>query len=277
MKYIFVNLLSFAKVLIKSKQFRFSLMNTLYFNFKVLPFFTAIKLPILIGKKMQFVGLKYASISFLPGIKPDFGIVKIGMQPYPISPTSTLSSLLRFENNSKLMIGKDINIYTGCSLCIYKNALLVIKNGLRMNQSVKILAKQYIELGEQLHVGWESQIYDSSFHILYDNNRKQFYNPHGKIIIGNSCWIGNRCTISGNVYFPANSILGAGSLLNKRFEDINTLGNFFVGQPATLKSTDKFRVFNVNKERELLGRFENEKVNVLPAGDDFNILDYQSE
>jgi len=66
-------------------------------------------------------------------------------------------------------------------------------------------------------------------HSLYNGSFRYGEAKIGNIRIGKGSWIGANCTIVTNSELPSASILGANSLLNKKFKKTNTL---YAGNPA---------------------------------------------
>ena len=250
-----------------------NLIKTLYINFKLFPFRTAIKFPILIGRHVELLGLKRGCIQILPDTCVKRNMIVIGVSKWPISSTRGLWTLLRFEPNGVWIVGSDIVINCGCTLAVYRDAICKFGNDILINQRTKIFCKNRLTIGSNSRIGWECQLYDTGFHFIYNKNKNRINTALGNIVIGKHCWITNRCTISGIVYFPDYSILASGSLLNKDYRDITSEGNLFVGNPAILKATGVYRIFNEKYQKELMTFFRKEKKAFIEPDDSFNIKD----
>ena len=74
----------------------------------------------------------------------------------------------------------------------------------------------------------------SDGHTVYDLNTKKIYNraAGGGIVIGNHVWIGMRCSILKNTFLADDIVVGACSLLNKKFILTNCV---IAGIPAKIK------------------------------------------
>lgn len=254
-----------------------SLIKTLYFNFRVLPFKSAIRFPFAIGKRVEFINLKYVKIRLEDNNnRVPFGI-RIGINNNPIASTKDQWTLLRFEKGAQWILGNDIYIKCGSSVCIYNGAILKFSNDIQMNQRTRIYCKNNIEICSNVGIGWDCQIYDTSFHFVYDSGKNTIKNPFGKIRIGSHCWIANHCTISGTAKLPDYSILSSGSLLNKDYSCVTSVGNLFVGCPAKIKDVGLYRIFNKKLERYLFGYFRSHREDSgLIPDNDFDIMEYQS-
>ena len=251
-----------------------SIINTIYLNFKVLPFKYAIKLPFAVGKNIEFIGLQNIKVRFYKDIKPQKFMFKLGICNTYMIPLKGTWSLLRFEKGSVLVIGKDVLIAPGFSINIYKNAVLTIGSDILINFRNKIYCKNSISINDHIRIGWENQIYDSTFHFIYNNKNRSIGNCYGKIEIGSFSWITNRCTLSGNVFLPPYSIIASNSLANKDYSQYTSEGNLFAGSPIELKTTGVYRIFNGKKQSELFNYFKNNMNDKIVMDEKFNIYDY---
>ena len=252
-----------------------SLVKTIYFNFKVLPINYAIKLPFALGKNIEIQGIGNLKVVFKENIEPQRFMIKLGICNTKMIPLKGTWSLLRFEKGAVLVIGKDVLIAPGFSLNIYNNAVLTVGSDVLINFRNKIYCKNSITLNDHIRIGWENQIYDSTFHFIYNKKNNSIGNCYGRIEIGSYCWITNRCTLSGNVLLSPYSIIAANSLANKDYSQYTTEGNMFAGSPIELKTTGVYRIFNAEKQYELFCYFKNHVNNkTITMDEKFNIYDY---
>lgn len=231
-------------------------LKTIYLNFLEFPLNIAIKLPIYVFYKVELIGLKRGCIKFADNITIKPGIVHLGTKQWPIMPNGGQYTLLRFERNSSLILGSDLKFKTGCTLCIYKNATLKIGNDFWINSSSRIYCKKKIVIGNHCRIGWETQLYDTDFHFIYNEKKKSIGALAGCIELGDNVWITNRCTIAKNVTIPSFSIVASGSIVNKDLSHITSKGNLFVGRPAELKATGVFRIVNEKAQSSLQKEFQ---------------------
>lgn len=250
-----------------------SLWNTIFFNFRVLPLHDAIKLPFILGKYIQFENIDKLDVKFEKGVH--FAMVSLGLKHWPISATKYNYSLIKCSNNSCLVLGDNIIINPGFSLVIYGNAALKLGSDIYINQKASIYVKSFVQICNGSHIGWNCQIYDNSFHLIYSDSDKTIKSPFGRIIIGEKSWIANGCTISGNVYIPSQSIVAALSLVNKDFSYVKTTGNLFAGCPATIKKSGYYRVFPHKIQREMFKKFKNNPLQREMFIDEYTIKDLQ--
>ena len=171
-------------------------------------------------------------------------------------PNGGMYTLLRFERNSHLVFGNDIRIKRGCTLCIYNNATMQIGSDFMMNSLSRLYCKKKLVIGNHCRIGWESQVYDSNFHYMYNDKKKSIGSFSGYVEICDNVWITNRCTITKNVTIPPFSIISSGSLVSKDLSHVASKGNLFVGRPAELKATGVFRIVNEKTQSALHKEFK---------------------
>lgn len=227
---------------------RFSLLKTIYINFKLLPFKDAIKLPILIFGKIKIVDLN-GEINFKCPIK--FGLVIFGTYDNNIngykSEVSRLSLLGSININGKIHFASGIKIY------IAESGLFILGNNVNFNQNIRIVCSNKILIGDNTAVAWDSQIFDTNFHYVIRN--KEYVKRKTKpILIGSNVWIGNRVTISAGARINNNCIVASNSLVNKDYYS-NGEGCLYGGIPAKLISKNVERLFNYDMERMIENYF----------------------
>lgn len=117
-------------------------------------------------------------------------------------------------DNSKLFIDKNFSC-EGMIIC----------NCNESNLSVKI--------GKDCMFSYGITIRPNDGHSIYDNNTNIILNKPdiNSVVIGNHVWVGLNSTILKNTKISDNSIVGAGTIVNKKFEDENVI---IAGVPAKI-------------------------------------------
>lgn len=187
--------------------------------------------------------------------KIHFAMVSLGLKHWPISATKYNYSMIKCSTNAHWIIGDNIIVNPGFTINIYKNATLNFGSDISINQNTKIYTKNIVHICDGTHIGWNCQIYDNSFHLIYSKESKKIKSPYGSVYIEERTWIANGCTISGKVNIPKQSIVAALSLVNKDFSNVETTGNLFAGCPATIKKTGLYRIFSHNIQEEMFKLF----------------------
>lgn len=85
------------------------------------------------------------------------------------------------------------------------------------------------------------QIHTTDYHSLLREGIR--YNYPKDVIIGNHCWIGLSVVILKGVKLAKNTVVGAGSIISKSFEEENTI---VTGNPASLvRSNIEWNIKNI--------------------------------
>mgnify|MGYP003306076537 CR=1 FL=1 len=217
--------------------------QTIYINFRMLPFLQAIRMPIFVYTKTEFRSLS-GGIEILGKVFPN--MIHIGDNTrYP----TTNRPLSIWTINGKIIFNGPIKFFQGTYVYVAKNAILNFgTNGTFIGSDSKIICRNQITIGNSVEITWECQIYDTSFHYIKINGEE--VHPLTKpIIINDYAWIGNRTTISKGCILPSHSIVASGSLCNK---DYSKYGEkcLFVGFPVFRKMVDTDRIYSSDEEQQ---------------------------
>lgn len=229
----------------------YNVIKTIYLNFRLFPFHIAVKLPIKVGYRVETQGIYRGCIQIKSGLNISRYMIHIGISKHPIVSSKGLYTFLRFEKDGQIEFGNNVFIHNGVSLIASENGKISIGSDCMINQLTKIYANNNVKIGDHCRIGWECQILDSDCHLVYNDIKKRIQTPISPIEIGHNVWIASRTTVLKGVTIPSYSIVSGNSLVNKTFKNIETVGNLFIGSPATLKSTGLYRLLNGQFESEM--------------------------
>lgn len=207
-----------------------------YFNFKMLPFKQAIKLPFDFYHHIRFENLSGKIIINSPHIYR--AMIKIGgrgSEMFPHSPAI-------IDIKGTLLLNGITEIGNGCLLRIEKNGKLTFGNKVRIGAFSKIICENSITFGNEIGVSWESQIFDTNFHYTKEVNTEKIFPKTAPIIIGSYNWFGNRVNIMKGTTTPDNTIIASNSLLNKNYIETPPY-SILAGIPAKLVKSGVKRIF----------------------------------
>jgi acetyltransferase-like isoleucine patch superfamily enzyme len=142
-------------------------------------------------------------------------------------------STITFKGAGRISEGDSIVLAAGVNLEIGENFYI--------NMDTRINAYEDMKIGRNLRCSWECQIFDTDFHAVYNAATNSIQRISRKVVIGDNVWLANRVSVGKGAYIPSSSIVGAHSYINKDYSDIKTKGNLFVGTPAKLIATDRYR------------------------------------
>jgi acetyltransferase-like isoleucine patch superfamily enzyme len=208
----------------------------LYFNFKMLPFRQAIKLPFDFYYKIRFENLSGKII--LDNDNIHRGMIKIGGRGSEMfTRTATIIDLKGIIN-----VTGTVEIGHGCLIRVEKKGLLHFGTEVRIGALSKIFCENKIIFNNEIDFSWECQIFDTNFHYLRNIATGEIDSIIGEIVIGSYNWFGNRITVMKGTKTPSQFIVASNSLCNKSYLSLpaySVVGGF----PVKLIGSGKERIF----------------------------------
>lgn len=208
------------KLFLKAK----NVLCSLYFNFRVLPFKDAIKLPFWIGV-WPTVLFNKGKIVFESPIKR--GMIKIGFQRTPVYRKREFiwSNLGTIVFKGKCRMGHHMMILVKPDAYLEFGDLTAFNAGCRIGCYKKII------FGYRARVSWDCQFYDTDFHPLIDMVRDKPLKMNIPIKIGDNTWIGHNVIVSKGVKLSDGIIVSSGSIVKNSFSINNCI---IAGNPAAI-------------------------------------------
>lgn len=205
-----------------------SILHTIYFNLKYLPFHQAIKLPILLYKPRL---LRLAGSIKIEAENIKFGMIQLGRNIVSFYPNSGIT----IENEGNIVFKGISKICSGGCLSVKKNANLTIGNNFMATAELKLACYSAITICDNVLIGWETKIFDTDFHRLTYIDSEIQKQSYGAIHIGSNVWIANDCQIMKNTTIPDYCVVGTRSTLMKKYNV--PLYSLIAGTPAKLIRT----------------------------------------
>lgn len=145
----------------------------------------------------------------------------------------TIPKNIRISSPHKISIGDNCQFDEYVYLQVHhEGEKLIIKNNVRVNAFTHIQAYSEIIINDYVLIAPFSHI--NSGNHGFDNMKEpimnQAYKKAGIILIGKGSWIGRNSHILGNVQIGKNTVIGAGSVVTKSFDEFSII----VGVPARL-------------------------------------------
>lgn len=189
-----------------------------------------------------------AYVGILEGLGIRRGMLKIGLPNYG-APRKIAKTVL---NNEGLIVvsGRNVKVANGAELNILPSGTLKLGSDVFIGECVRVVCANYIEINSNVRIAYESQVIDSNFHYIFDEEKCIIPNCCGSIEIASNNWIGNRSNINKGTKTAPNQIFSAGSLLNKDYTHFGE-GCVFVGTPARLLRNGLYRIFDIKFERKV--------------------------
>ncbi len=195
--------------------FQVNWLKTIYFNFKMLPFKSAVKLPVMIFAKTKISSLK-GKINITSSVS--HAMIKIGR--CEVSHYRTHSTILSIAGTVNFF-GK-ASLGRGSALEVKKNGHLSIGRQFRTTAGTTIICDHEISIGDGFLSSWDNLIMDSDHHDIMDRSGK-IINPPRSVTVGKHVWLGCRTTLLKGCCLPDNCIVAAGSVLTKSFSQSDSI------------------------------------------------------
>ena len=125
--------------------------------------------------------------------------------------------------NCKIKLGDSHNKTNSCTVKIGKGCT---SNGLEI---ILYEHNSSVTIGEDCMFSWRIRIFNTDAHSILDETTGKVLNIGKEINIGNHVWVGMDALILKNTTIPSNCVVGAHSLVNKKFTEENTI---IAGHPA---------------------------------------------
>lgn len=201
-----------------------SIPKSLYVNLKLLPIKEAIKLKLLVKYDVKLIQVN-GNAELWGGGRFWFGFGQV-------SEFQGERSILSVRG--RLVILGSASFGPGSRLIVEPNGKLVIGRNFRMNAYSTITCWNSITFGDNCLLSWGIHISDTDYHYTINTDNNSLSPLIGNIYIGNDVWICMRTIILKNTLIPNGCIVGAFSLVNKKFDETYSL---IAGNPAVVKKS----------------------------------------
>lgn len=197
-----------------------SILRSLWFNFKFLPFSQACKLPILLGKNI------YVSVRGEVKIRADkisFGMIRLGLNEGSLGIQTYNKSFLILAKGSLVVFKGKAVLSRGFTLRNGENAIATIGANFFANQNFQMFSSTNMIVGDDVLIGWDVQLRDSDGHKIYKMGQTQQMNSSVPVSIGNHVWIGANAKVLKGVNVPNGSIVAMGSIVTSSVKESYTI------------------------------------------------------
>jgi len=153
---------------------------------------------------------------------------------YPVE-----GELLEALDSGRLEIGEGTLLEPGCWLTLAPEARIRIGAGCFLNRETMLAASELIEIGD--HVMFANHCFVGDSDHRYDDRSRpvthQGFEVKGPVRIGDNCWFGVGCVITGGVTIGERSVIGSNSVVNRDLPP----GVIAAGVPAKVIREIEFR------------------------------------
>lgn len=237
---------------------KLNITKTLYFNFKVLPFRRAIKLPFFLYGKIHLCQIN--GIMELPE-NISTGMIKIGYKWIDLWPLSFLPT--QIQNCGRLIFKGKCIISGGVNLNVQSaDGTLTLGDCSFIGGGSVVKCLDKVCIGNSTRITGNCVVMDCNMHFVKKIDDGTIANYKAPITIGDNCWINYGTVISKGAVIPNYCITSRNSLVSKNFSELGD-NLFLIGSPAKPASYRVQRIFSIEKQREYADYFKNNHVNEL--------------
>lgn len=209
-----------------------SIPKSLFFNFRVLPFKQAVKIPFLIGYNTKIKLHPKSKISIIGKISPLMIQYNFSSGSQGVAEMTTGRGYISVGPSGKIIFNGKAIFGKGMSIRC-DSGILKIGNNVSTNRNCFISCTNSISIEDSCLIGWNTNIRDSDGHTIYDISTNETINSSdSSVVIGSHTWLAAQVDILKGVHLSHDTIVGYNSCVTKSFEESNIL---LAGYPAIIK------------------------------------------
>jgi acetyltransferase-like isoleucine patch superfamily enzyme len=212
-----------------------SIPKIIYVNFKAFPVNIAFKFPMLVSFDVVVKGLHKNSISI--NQKVSSFMIKYGFQEGTLGvPSIAKKSYLILGKEGRLCFDGQAQFAKGISLRVDRGEVLFGKN-FTCNKCCFIACNKKIVFGENVLIGWHTNVRDMDGHNIYvgERNDENIQINEKEIVIGDDVWIAAYVDILKGTKIPNGCIVAYRSCVFKEFREEKCI---IAGYPAKIVKRD---------------------------------------
>ena len=194
--------------------------KSIYVNFKLFDFKTAIHMPILISNRVKCIGLTKGVVTLTE--PPEFGMITMGIKEGSsgIWHYDPCHGILDFSNGT-VELGKNISIPKGFSIKCIKGGHLKIGNNFIGNAYITMFASEEITIGNDCTVGYNVFMNNGDGHKILNAETNEVTNSRKPVHIADHVWVCANVNLLKGSSVNRDSIVGFGATVGKEFTETN--------------------------------------------------------
>lgn len=225
---------------------------TIYFNFLVLPFQQAVRLPVYVYGKPNLLKLDGRIEIDCPPDKVSRGMIKLNKN-LESSGAPGGNMALALGPNCKIAFEGKSTIGFNTKILLWGGGFLKLGHKTVLGLGTNIICCSSITMENNVRLGPEVTIYDNDAHFSYSRQNGEVRRYNASVRIGHHSWLGTRATIMKGIILPPYTTVASCALVKKNVADNER--TLIGGIPARVLSRDFSRVFNLNEEMKIYDFF----------------------
>lgn len=202
-----------------------SIPKSMYVSLRLFPLTQAVRLPILVRYNTKIVSLNGLITVNRGGVKT--GMMQIGFGHVNIFDKRHERSML--ELNGTISLSGTTCFGAGSRISVSRGAVLSLGDKFVNTAKCTIVCADKLTIGNNVLVSWDTLIMDTDWHETININTMHINEKSRPIEIGNNVWIAARATILKGSKIGNGSIVGAGVVITKQYDQENVV---IAGNPA---------------------------------------------
>ena len=198
--------------------------KSFYASWRLTSFRHAFSLPVIVRYNTVFRSLTGKLKS--PNLGKNKARLYVGFDCGEGTADRKLRSVLQIDGT--IQIESSARIGIGSRICIQKGAVWEIGSIIGTSR-VFVVCQKHIKNGYKLWAAWDSTIMDSDLHPIKNVETGEIRKPHKDVIIGDNVWLGTKSIVLKGSIIPSGCIIGAMSVVSKKYDKENTI---IAGNPA---------------------------------------------
>lgn len=212
------------------------LLQSIPFNLKYLPLAQAIKIPIVVGGRLECIGLRKGTLLIeSPVIK--LGMIKIGVGQGPFH-LGEGKTFIKTEKNARIIFHGSCDILRGAKISATNQGVIEFGHLTLVSANCIVSSNSLIKIDDFSRLGWNVTLMDWDGHDILDIESRKVTNTPRPILIGRCCWLGAHCNIMKGVSLNHHIIIPSRSVITKSCE---TPFAIFGSAPNRILKTDVVR------------------------------------
>lgn len=194
--------------------------DTVRLNLFCLPFRQGRKFPILLFKaKLHIVNRGGVIDLCVSDDNVKFGMIKLGINYAKNVFVSTGIQIDLSSSGGLIFYGSGI-MGNGSNIITRHNGTIEFGRNFRISGNFSCCSFEHISIGSNLSCSWGVSIYDTDFHETIIPDTGDTNTMSQAVIIGNNCWLCQKCTLLKGTNIPDWATVGALAMVNRDFSEM---------------------------------------------------------
>ncbi|WP_278908486.1 acyltransferase [Leyella stercorea] len=207
----------------------FSIPKSFWVSLHFFPLKDALKLPILVRYNTSLLSLK-GKVVAQGGVNT--AMLSVGFCSVGLYDKKYQRSILQIDGTIELSVDGKVSFGQGARISIGKNGCVTFKGEFSNTAQMNLCCVDSIKFGSNVVTSWDTLVMDTDWHEVI-NTESGVPSPCTKPVeIGDGVWIGTRAVVLKGSRIPNGCIVGAGSLVTKRYCEEDCL---IAGNPAKVR------------------------------------------